>query len=135
MPQGVFNYSLLIFNWKHATSSKTNRHAHLPHADPGFSLADTARGRSHSGAWCAQRIDRQDAGSRRGRYVRLRWPTGHDSERLVHGDDWRQARCTCGRHHGTRWHDSRRMPHGNDWRVIPLPSPSPKGGRTDSEIT
>ena len=43
---------------QYATGSKNNRYAHLPHADPGVSFADTARRRSVV-VGCAQRVDRQ----------------------------------------------------------------------------
>nr|DAT29889.1 MAG TPA: hypothetical protein [Caudoviricetes sp.] len=91
MPQGVFNYSLLIFNWKHATSSKTNRHAHLPHADSGIPFAGTARRRTDSGSGSTQRIDRQNARRRGRRYVYLCRSAGHHCERIVFRNDKRPA--------------------------------------------
>lgn len=93
------------------------RYAHLPPADPGVSLADTPCGRSDNWALCAECIDRETAGSRRRRYVRLRRSAGCDSKRLVHGDDRRKACRTHGRQHRAWRHDSGRMPYGDDWRI------------------
>lgn len=56
-------------------------------------------------------------GSRHGRYVRMRRSAGHDSNRLVHRNDRRQARSPHGRQHRAWRHDSGGMPHSDDRRI------------------